>query len=431
MRYRPHIQDLSSSNYLIGGGGKEIFSNKEEKKEYLHHCYELLYRPNEESKKYLLDKLETVCSLKINELYSSNTVKLNEYLRIIFENIDILDKNYIGVVNIVSLQCSILFTYASIGLSDYIDGGYFFTKSFQRSFESITEGVNFQSLKESTSWLYYKNITTRKKLCMSPIEELYTVHNGLIILIDYISIDKIVKLSIDDKFYCGFCFEKTIADGSSMLPFDFVTHDVSHYYHFSRRLDDPTYKTQTLQKIKTFYEFINTSKDKDVKYACMCMIFLYTHERFDAFFLEDLPKKVSFKTIFLDQAVVTTKRMFERMFDNNDLGLLIPRDYRRSNDTRIEYLNYMIECYKNALTQFKEGKHDFEYNKLQDYIDLKYKYNKISRRKSLTKVLKSKKTFKKNSAPPILMQNLGPNKKNQSVHRSNSRKSPPLLPTTK
>ena len=99
--------------YQQHGGGK---IPQRVKSIYLKHCQRLIDDNNNiVSKNYLLLALKTYSVNNILQLYQHELIEqiIGDF-RTIWDSIDPSDQNYLRVVNVVSFQLSLLFTYASL-----------------------------------------------------------------------------------------------------------------------------------------------------------------------------------------------------------------------------------------------------------------------------------------------------------------------------
>ena len=86
----------------------------------------------------------------------------------------------------------------------------------------------------SSDWRNYKHVNKNhrlfKKLFASESEN---TSNGIITILDYLTLDDIIKPYLNKWFICGLVYTKTYADNKEMLPFAFIEHDIVHYYNYT------------------------------------------------------------------------------------------------------------------------------------------------------------------------------------------------------
>jgi hypothetical protein len=333
---------------VIKGGGK---FNKEYKRTYLSHCENLFNESSEEvkqeSRNYLLAELEKdVRKAIINEYADAESkTRLQESVDIIFgsENKTAinLDTNHLGVVNVVSLQCVVLFTYAANNFLEPEENNFIVHKEhLDNLFSPIRNRIQYSKLvnNRDKDWRYYENID--KTLLFIANNFYGKEYNSnwqepfsIITIIDFFTIDEIFEQYLKfDKYYTGLLYKLEFVDGEKISPIDFILHDMEHYLDFYRGCRGKT------DYIINLYEFINTATQISQRNAAKLILYLHVHES-NCFISNVVPDNI--EALKLD------------LLNDDDLGKLIPQKYRYSMDTRFQYLKYALETYREALERLE------------------------------------------------------------------------------
>ncbi len=177
---------------------------------------------------------------------------------------------------------------------------------------------------------------------------------NLITILDYTTLDEIVSNLLENVNICGIASKSIWADGRYINPFLFLEHDLTHGNNYTSMcgrvgLDE--------KELLSFYIFCKgTITDKKQLYSVTFMIFLLIHEGWCNFFHVGMKKL--YRKDFLENEPLTT----DRFLDNYDLGLSIPKMYRKSDEEHkddprwnalppiIEYFDYVaIPNYLQAI----------------------------------------------------------------------------------
>lgn len=328
---------------VIKGGGK---FTKDYKRTYLSHCENLFNESSEETKEesrnYLLAELEKDVRKVIVTEYADADSETKRQLQ---KSVDIIfgranktainrDRNHLGVVNVVSLQCVLLFTYAA---NNFV---IVEKEDLDDLFNSIRNGIQYSQLDTNSDkdWRYYKNIdkSLLNNFYGKKINFEWHKPLGIITIIDFFTIDEILEQYLKfDKFYTGLLYKHEIVDDENMSPVDFIRHDIVHYQNFHRFCGDKK------ENIKNLYEFIKTTTQISQRNAAKLILYLYVHE------------SGSRCSEFNDAHSLPIEDI-KPLFNDNDLGKLIPQKYRYSEITRLQYLEYARATYKEAITQIEE-----------------------------------------------------------------------------
>ena len=335
-----------------------------ERPEYITLCNQLVSRnPHLNYAKitaYLITFLYNDVLKKIEKLETDrliNTTKKQKMisdLAYIFSTTDTADENFIGRLNIVSLQCTILFT------ENCIDP--IFEDGLNNSFD-------YYNVLKSDDWKKYevmKNNLTKKEsgsfsaLYLDSKRNPYTTPRQtdeliyLITINDYLSIDEVISSFLDNFIMCGMSPSFIYADGRLLNPFEFCLHDITH----GKNYNVLCFERLSLSKpdLLSFYKFckINIS-DKKKLYSVKFMFFLLIHESLCDFFPTLESPQIS-KTTVLSSITTNSVLKFSRYLDENDLLLSIPKDYRDSDEKISQYLDLSTDVYLTQLEKWKKWK---------------------------------------------------------------------------
>lgn len=252
--------------YFQSGGGY-FPENTTEKRIYLKHC-ENLIEGDIDSRDYLITQLKLDVERGIEKHYSQSPLfdRIQQDKSMIFDSCDkwmeTHEENVFVTVNLVSLQIAVLFTYASldynepilktwnVGDKEYIQKLF---SNFTRSKEADYDWRNFEDL-------YNKYLTNN--LIISVF-----LTNGIITVVEYLSIDIIIEQYLNGWYTCQIMYTKIYADSLEMLPFEYIWHDLIHYYNFNFSLNEKkrskrNKKIYTVETIKEFYNFMNKFESK-------------------------------------------------------------------------------------------------------------------------------------------------------------------------
>ena len=345
MKYRQH------------GGGK---IPQKVKFAYLRHCQRLIDNNNDVvSKNYLLLALKNYSVNNIMQLYQHEFIEqiIGDF-RKIWDSIEQSDRNYLRMVNVVSFQLSALFTYACLDFREPTLEDFNNSERQLSYFKEFTNEIKYKDLPENSShdWRNYKHVKKHgrllKKLSASESEN---TSNGIITILDYLTLDDIIKPYLNGWFICGLVYTKTYADNKEMLPFAFIEHDIVHYYNYTYTCF--TRAGAELPVLLQLYRFINRIHDKKRQYSAKLLFFIIIHEGLcqwdDAGFLRE-GNILNSSSRFYSSAVQQ-----ERFIDDTDLGLLIPKTERNGSSRRLTYLERALTIYRETLGQFKELDNSF------------------------------------------------------------------------
>ena len=357
--------------YFQSGGGyfPEKTSHKErrqkDKRRYVKHC-ENVIEEDVGSRDYLITQLKLDVERGIETDYSKSPyIELIQADKaMIFDSCDkwmeTHTENCLVTVNLISLQIALLFTYASLGYKKItMDIWNVDDKPYIQSLFS-----NFTTSKESDyDWRNFEHLYNKYLTNNLLISEFLT--NGIITVVDYLSIDKIIEQYLHGWYTCQIMYTKIDSDSIEMLPFEYIWHDLIHYYNFNLSLDEKkrskrNKKIYTVGEMKKFYDFMNKFESKQ-KYSVKVIFFLSIHEAKCNYFQDDVFKGdlANKKHPFYEGNL-----WIERFFSENDLLMLIPEEYRENK--RLSYLNTALANYLYVLEEFKKEEFKKEYNLLDD-----------------------------------------------------------------
>jgi len=276
----------------------------------------------------------------------------------IFKSAKVEDTNYIGKVNIISLQCIILFTENCIKPDQEIVAG-----GIYENYLNLRRG----NWKNYTVMQGLLSLDTAKDYYIGGYSHLYNnEHLGpyttsldpnfnifLITIIDYLTLDEINNSFLDNVIYCGMTSEFTYADGSFYSPFEFLHHDIVHgkNYHFACYNRNGLIRTD----LKTFYEYSKTVEESPESpfsqiYAMKLMMFLLIHESLCDFFTSSTTKDT-----ILHSILKAPQMYMARFLNDNDLGLSLPKKVRGNPELITEYLGWAADVYLSRLRSWREA----------------------------------------------------------------------------
>ena len=341
-------------------GGKLI---KKERQEYLTLCKQLTSRTELKINYFyltsqLLDYLRMYAIQKIEALdYKKEKMKID--LEYIFKNIDRNETNYIGKLNIVSLQIIILFT----------ENCYPPEKEFTSNYNNAYD--DYKQLRKG-DWKQYNVIKTNliknygfKILYLDSTGKPYTTSTNpneqifLITILDYLSIDEINTSFLDNLIICGVSSTFIYADGRYITPFEFLEHDITHGNNYKSLCYDTYFHSK--EEIISFYNYCkNTISDKKNLDSIKFMVFLLIHESYCDFFPNQIDNsessKVSLINSILEYKILNTNFLnMKRYLNNEDLNLSIPKEYRTDNEKITKYLSISTERYVDALINWRKS----------------------------------------------------------------------------
>ena len=371
--------------YFQSGGGyfpeksKDSKVNQRNKKRYLKHCENVVKDGDIGSGDYLITQLKLDVERGIEKDYSGSPhrQRIQEDKAMIFDSCDkwisenIKDENCLMTVNVVSLQIAILFTYASLGykhptINDW-DTEY---KEDKKNVNTLFNQIVYRG--DDYDWKRFEDAYKYLNENPSSIIRQY-FNNGIITVIDFLSVDTIIEQYLDGWNTCQIVYKKTFADRRELLPFEYIWHDLAHYSSFlhffeERHSQDPT--NYTIEKLKEFYDFINTITSVKQRYSVKVIFFILIHESTSKYFDKRLlTGNLHYSRHKLYEDTLVWLERFDR---EDDLLLLIPEKYRppKYPDKRISYLNTALANYLYVLEEFKREKASLDKQRLKRVKDM-------------------------------------------------------------
>ena len=371
--------------YFQSGGGyfpeksKDSKVNQRNKKRYLKHCENVVKDGDIGSGDYLITQLKLDVERGIEKDYSGSPhrQRIQEDKAMIFDSCDkwisenIKDENCLMTVNLVSLQIAILFTYASLGykhptINDW-DTEY---KEDKKNVNTLFNQIVYRG--DDYDWKRFEDAYKYLNENPSSIIRQY-FNNGIITVIDFLSVDTIIEQYLDGWNTCQIVYKKTFADRRELLPFEYIWHDLAHYSSFlhffeERHSQDPT--NYTIEKLKEFYDFINTITSVKQRYSVKVIFFILIHESTSKYFDKRLlTGNLHYSRHKLYEDTLVWLERFDR---EDDLLLLIPEKYRppKYPDKRISYLNTALANYLYVLEEFKREKASLDKQRLKRVKDM-------------------------------------------------------------
>lgn len=332
-------------------GGKPT---REERTNYLNLCNQLTSRNQEINypliSSHILEFLHKDVMFDISVLPQKQEMLTD--VKAIFDSIDASDTNFIGKVNIVSLQCVMMFSEYSIdhekGAPADPDRDYKvyleLRKCNWRNYSELVKALENTS-DETIKKLYWVNRdSSSKSYTPYGINEDKHVPIFIIIKLKFITLTEFLKGFLNKVCYCGITSALTLTDGNELIPFQFTRHDILHgeYYEMF------CYKTQEidLDDLRAFYTYSQENPNPAERYPVSLMLFLLMHETRCGYFpsKHDLGKgprkqwRTSHYTIdyineILFGSIGITK---ERITNLGDLGMSIPEGSRGDPETYIQ-----------------------------------------------------------------------------------------------
>lgn len=365
--------------YQSGGGyfpekSKDSKLKQRNKKRYLKHCENVVKDGDIGSGDYLITQLKLDVERGIEKDYSDSPLSLlnriHEDKNIIFDSCDewfsknMANENCLMTVNVVSLQIAILFTYASLGynhptINDWDTEYKEDKKNVNRLFNQIVyRGDDYDWKRFEDAYKYLNENPS------SIIRQYF--NNGIITVIDFLSVDTIIEQYLDGWNTCQIVYKKTFADRRELLPFEYIWHDLAHYSSFLHFFEErhSQYPTNyTIEKLKEFYDFINTITSVKQRYSVKVIFFILIHESTSKYF--DKRLLTGNLHYYRHKLYEDTLVWLERFDREDDLLLLIPEKYRppkeeeespKYPDKRFSYLNTALANYLYVLEEFKRDR---------------------------------------------------------------------------
>ena len=265
------------------------------------------------------------------------------------------DLNFVGKINLVCLQCILLFTEHSMDTSTTfpanLNDAYFYYRQLQsidwRDYVTLRTFIqtHHTDLAAQVSDLLY--IGYSKRLYTTSVPKNNKIF--LITILDFFSITEMIELYLDNVIVCGMISKFDYADGRFLAPYEFLEHDITHGNNYTYICSGrATVDTEDIQQFYTYCLSIGISPKE--LYRVKLMIFLLIHESGCDFFPD-------YGHITVDEILerITTTSLIdiERFLDYNNLGQMIPADIRGDRDKTLEYLRDCSRLYKIQLDAWR------------------------------------------------------------------------------
>ena len=270
--------------------------------------------------------------------------KIFENLEKIFKKqneIDPSDNNYIGYINLISLQCVIAFTIRYFDEGNTLDDEYVS--------DDETSGFDSIFLSRWTDYKILKTIINTDRFLHFLVQEKgreYTLENiedpnmriFFVRWIDKFSSDEIIRNIFSNVEICEIITQKRMADGQLFSPLDFLIHDIDHGN------DDFCVKKYSPQKMQHFFDFYkhcaNTLTTKDFR-KIRLYVFIELHES------EECRLDPQYRLSMASRLDEHTKKHLDRLTDEKELKEMIPpsilKTKTREGPER-EIKKYYFEC---------------------------------------------------------------------------------------
>jgi len=266
------------------------------------------------------------------------------------------DLNFVGKINLVCLQCILLFTEACMD-----PAATTFTVNLNNAFF-------YYSQLNSINWRDYRTlrafIQTQHDFLANQVGDLlvtgypsheYTTNEPanikifLITIVDYFSMTEMIEFYLDNVIVCGMVAKFDYADGRFLAPYEFLEHDITHGNNYTAICFSSG--TTDRESIESFYKYcLSVGISQKELYRVKLMIFLLIHESGCDFFPD-------YRHITIDEILeaITTTRLLdiERFLDDNNLGKMIPADIRGDREKTLDYLRDCARLYKIQLDAWR------------------------------------------------------------------------------
>lgn len=284
----------------------------------------------------------------------------------IYEDIDQNDPYYIGRINVFMLQIVVLFTEYAISKNGSEE-----KEQFKNTFTS-KKGTSYEQYftLRSGEWQTYNGMRTNiqnsestikrlyDKVKMSRTEQVYDITSenstdflNLILPFDSLTMDDILRSTFRRVAYYGLAMDYIYADGQEYLPYEFLTHDISHgqFSYFSCGHTEQAY-----ERMLDFYNYSNKSSDRLSKYRVKLILYLLAHESDCSFFHDNMIVDDVLKGILNPDAIQNLNEPILRLQDPNDLGGIIPQSVK-GEDAIYDYLESCVKVYITTYNKWKRS----------------------------------------------------------------------------
>ena len=329
------IIPYSTNKYIKGGNLSEEertkymelcnkFINYDENTDYASITEEMLKILKAETEKHI-DNLQK--DKYSGVIYDENKKeKMKKELEEIFSNIDANETNYIGKINIVSLQVVLLFTIHCITeeykwtvrnneYNEYLLLTNVEWKKYEKIKECITNYENRLTVKD-ISMLYlnksmYKTDYAPYSTSPKNYKEVY-----FIVAVGELTLDEIIESILNNFYLCGINPSIAITDSFKLTPFEFMRHDMVHGNNY--RLMCLSKNDMNTDLVKKFYGWCKVNNVE--MYEIQFVLFILIHE----FGCCCTPDKEYINEQYLKEEIISNKTYFYKLTSLNNLLGLIP-----------------------------------------------------------------------------------------------------------
>ena len=319
-----------------------------------------------------------------NEEIESIKQDLNE----IWTSIDPNETDYILKVNLVSIQCSCLFSvYAKNVKYEEVNFKDIFSEIDYKNYNVLKNYFNTKTIfVKQTKYLRYLSYTRANVAGYSNENGFETYY--LINMLPYISTTEMMDAWFEKNIWMiGFSTRYQYADNDYYSPIGFLNHDYQHAY-FSKKCYDvpfggnrpepheekeyPYYdkRSENYKLISEFYGYVKNkyNADKPKLYSIKLIIFMGFHELGDKceyYFTNASNTNSAINTLSTKLDISNRTDMVSRFFDENDLYLSLPsrirkeieKDSEKKGEIIVNYINgYCLTNFINALEEFQKSK---------------------------------------------------------------------------
>lgn len=320
--------------------------DKEQRATYLKLCKQLTSRepdldyPKITAEILAFTKKEALAMIPV-EYSEAKKIMIGSSIESFFAGVP-EDTNYIGKVNLICLQCILLFTEHCMD-----PAAKTFPVNLNDTFEfySYLKSINWRSYIHLRAFIVEKNWQNRqvKNLYLTTSEP----SNGIIYLVtilDYLTISEIIETCLDNIILCGMISKFEYADGNFFSPYQFLEHDITHGNNFQGYCFVRLSNSQ--EDIKSFYKYcVNGHLSSKEEYGLKLMIFFLIHESHCDFFPSTENKDLTIE--FIINSLTTTRLInMERFVNPNDLGKAFPKAIqdKPAEEKPAEIMKYLTEC---------------------------------------------------------------------------------------
>jgi hypothetical protein len=281
------------------------------------------------------------------------------------------DTNPLSIINMVSIQISILFTRYEIT--------YKAKKRFNR-FGLFSQGDSdlYNYIIQNDDWKYHSHF---KKILRNYrygfrfrlydlVEETdrYPTFQGknpiFMVFLGFLKLDEIVESYLNNVYFLGLSYKIEIVDGRLMYPIEYLLHDGDHYISYLEGCITK-YEDTMIIKLKEYYEYVkgNSDYDKKVQYSIDFALFMLLHE--DVCGSDKKTDKNLFRSHNIYHLILEAfERRFPELCKLHNLGKAIPVAYREVveyNNTQLneekvmEYLDLVMESFLITWNNFNDA----------------------------------------------------------------------------